>query len=326
MAEQSASTARNILFRGYGLWKFPNFFSSVRIDAPSLGLGTASRLHFRRLTIGSSARQLPDGQTREGERLPVYFMTGREHWHMTAFCAFSLLRQTRANIIPTILDDGTLGSLETAQLRRILPQSEFLNREECDSQVNVTLPFARYPSLHLLRNKLPLMRKLMDLHAGRTGWRLFLDSDMLFHHEPKWMLEWLTSPQHPTYMWDFQNSYGYSESSIAAALGHPMPPMVNTGFYGLQSDAVDWDRLESWSRQLYAAEGVNHFTEQCLIAMAMAENGSRPAPREYLIWPDENETLKPTAVMHHYVAESRTWYLVHGFPELLKKARAENRS
>jgi len=321
LAEQSASTPRSALFRGYGFWKFPNFFRSVRIDAPSLGLSTATRLHFRRLTIGSSARQLPDGHKREGEPFPVYFMTGKEHWHMTAFCAVSLLRQTRTNIIPTILDDGTLGPFEFDQLRRILPQSEFLNRNECDARVNETVPATRYPSLHLLRTKLPLMRKLMDLHAGRKGWRLFLDSDMLFHSEPNWMLKWLRSAQHPIYMWDYQNSYGYSDALTTKVLGKPMRPMVNTGLYGLKSEAVDWDRLEYWAGQLYSAEGVNHFTEQCLIAMDMAENGSCPAPRDYLIWPDEKETLHPTAVMHHYVAESRTWYLIHGFPGLLRAAR-----
>lgn len=253
-------------------------------------------------------------------------MTGREHWHMTAFCAFSLLQQTGANLIPTILDDGSLGPEELGQLRRILPQSKFLSRNECECRLNAALPASRYPSLHTLRSKLPLMRKLMDLHAGWAGWKLFLDSDMLFHHEPRWMLEWLRSPQYPTYMWDYQNSYGYSEALLATALGKPMPPMVNTGFCGLRSDAVDWDRLEYWAHTLYEAEGVNHFTEQCLTAMAMAENGSQPAPREYLIWPDERETRNPTAVMHHYVAESRTWYLVYGFPDLLKKMSEAKRN
>ena len=241
---------------------------------------------------------------------------------MTAFCAYSLLEQTSANIVPTILDDGTLGPAEFGQLRRILPQSEYLNREECESRVQGVLPRERYPVLHQMRNKLPLMRKLIDLHAGLEGWRLFLDSDMLFHREPRWMLNWLQAPQHPTYMWDYQNSYGYSENVLRAALGKPMLPMVNTGFYGLQSNGIDWDHLEHWAQHLYSVEGVNHFSEQCLIALAMSENGSRPAPREYLIWPDRSETRRPTAVMHHYVAESRTWYLIHGFPDLLRKARA----
>jgi hypothetical protein len=93
---------------------------------------------------------------------------------------------------------------------------------------------------------------------------------------------------------------------------------------GLQSETINWDRLEYWARLLHSAEGTNHFSEQCLTAMMMAVNGGSAAPREYLIYPSEAESRKPTAVMHHYVAESRTWYHIHGWPQLIENLAGKN--
>ena len=54
------------------------------------------------------------------------------------------------------------------------------------------------------------MRKLTDVHAGRTGWRLFLDSDMLFFARPDFLLAWLADPRQPCHMIDVVSAYGYS--------------------------------------------------------------------------------------------------------------------
>jgi hypothetical protein len=293
----------------------------VRLDSPQLGFTNAARFNFRRLTMERGARHLPRSVDTGGQdALPVYFMSGRDHWAMTAFCAFSLLRSTEANIIPIVMDDGTLGARERAELKRILPPAVFLNHETLEQNVHRWLPESRFPALHAMRRELPLMRKLLDLHAGQTGWRLFLDSDILFWSEPVWMLEWLRSPGHPVYMWDFKNSYGYTPALLEETLGQAMPPMINTGFCGLQSEAIDWEQMEYWANRLRSAEGTNHFSEQCLTAMMMTRNGSLPAPKDYLIWPRAEESRSPTAVMHHYVAESRVWYHVYGWPAILRQS------
>jgi hypothetical protein len=238
---------------------------------------------------------------------------------MTAFCAWSLLKTTSANLTPHVMDDGSLGAAERDELARILPQVRFLDRTNCDGSVEIALPKTQFPALHAMRAELPLMRKLMDLHAGRAGWRLFLDSDMLFFREPEWMLQWLANPEAPVYMSDYQNSYGYSPALIENVMGAPLLPMVNTGLCGLRSEKIDWDELEHWARALQAAEGTNHFSEQCLTAMTITRHGGVIAPREYLILPSEHESQAPSAVMHHYVAESRTWYHVYGWPGVVRK-------
>jgi hypothetical protein len=312
---------RQAFWRGHGLWRFPNFFRCVRIDGPKVGLPTAARLHYRRLTLQDAAKRLPPiSGSRIGAPMPVYFMSGREHWPMTAFCAFSLLRSTTANLVPTVIDDGTLGIPERLHLSRIIPQIQYLDCDSCEARVDAHLPFARFPYLRTLRAELPLMRKLIDLHAGLHGWRLFLDSDMLFFCEPKWMLSWLRAPNTSTCMNDYQNSYGYSEALLVSTLGKPMPPRINTGFCGLQSDAIDWSQLERWARDLYCAEGANHLSEQCLVAMLIATQPSTIAPNEYKIWPDRDESRSPSAVMHHYVSESRVWYYIYGWPTVLRRS------
>jgi hypothetical protein len=309
------------VLRGYGLWRVPNFFRSVYIDAPQLGLGTAGELHYRRLTIEAAARRLPVVETsRVGPAMPVYFMSGREQWAMTAFCAFSLLASTRANLAPVIMDDGSLEEEKRRELGRILPTVRFLEAAESNERVLSCLSQARFPTLHAMRNHLPLMRKLMDLHAGLTGWRLFLDSDVLFFREPEWMIRWLDSPRHPVYMWDYQNSYGYPLAFLREVLGRPAPERVNTGFCGLCSDRIDWEQLEHWAARLHGNHGTNHFSEQCLTAMLIGKWGGGAAPLDYLIWPSADESRRPTAVMHHYVAESRTWYHIFGWPGILRHA------
>jgi hypothetical protein len=308
-------------WKGHGLWRIPNFFHSLRLDTAQFGFTNAARFNFRRLTMEKAARQLPrSADPVQHDPLPVYFMSGRDHWAMTAFCAFSLLESTNSNVVPMVMDDGTLAAKERHELKRILPRAVFLNHEACEENVNRWLPEERFPALRAMRRELPLMRKLLDLHAGQSGWRLFIDSDILFWSEPGWMLDWLRAPMHPVYMWDFRNSYGYSPQLLESILGRPMPPMINTGFCGLLSESIDWGQLEHWASRLLAVEGTNHFSEQCLCAMLMAINGSRPAPKDYLIWPTGEESRYPTAAMHHYVAESRVWYHVYGWPTILRKA------
>lgn len=239
---------------------------------------------------------------------------------MTAFCAYSLLRSSESDIQPNIMDDGSLSGPACIELHRILPGAVFLGPKECSERVHTHLARSRFPALHAMRDDLPLMRKLMDLHAGSSGWKLFLDSDILFFRDPQWMIAWLQQPRQPVYMHDYQNSYGYSAALLEKLLGAPMPPMVNTGLCGLRSDAIDWTQLEHWAARLLAKEGVNHFSEQCLVAMLMHKTGGVGAPRDYLVRPSETESKHPSAVMHHYVAESRTWYHILGWPAILRNA------
>jgi hypothetical protein len=104
---------------------------------------------------------------------------------------------------------------------------------------------------------------------------------------------------------------------LAAA---PIPPLVNVGLCGLRSESLDWDELESWCRELIAKEKTSYYLEQALVAMlaARAQPCAIAPAADYVTKPERAEALQPTAVMHHYVAESKRWYFQHGWRDVLK--------
>jgi hypothetical protein len=208
-----------------------------------------------------------------------------------------------------------------AALSRVLPSADIVGHEQIEAVVDKELPRSRFPSLRDRRLRFPLLRKLVDVHVGRQGWRMFLDSDMLFFREPTAMLDWLRAPDVPCCMADIQYAYGYAEDVMSSLVGKPIPPRVNTGICGLKSDAIDWDRIEQWQRALQAVDGGNHLQEQAMTAMIMADGPHFAFPREdYLIMPSREEVLRPTAVMHHYVWQAKPLYFRYAWRHVLARA------
>lgn len=242
-------------------------------------------------------------------RLEVHFLTGRRFWYQTAFCAYSLLRHAGEPVRVVAVDDGTLDPAQAAALRRVLPHFDLVSRDATRDRLDRFLPAERYPALRAQRLVYPHIRKLTDVHAGQSGWRLVLDSDMLFHHRPAALLDWLAAPDRPCHMTDVENAYGYSPGLLARLAGAPVPDRVNVGACGLRSDAVDWDRLEYGCRVTLEEEGSHYLQEQALTAVLLAgrECAALPAD-EYVVRPDRAEARRPRAALHHYVAESKAWY------------------
>ncbi len=250
--------------------------------------------------------------------LEVHFLSGRHIWYQTAFCAWSLLRHTGGTIRPVIQDDGTLAGPTGEQLRRLLPTARFISAAEIEERLDQALPRSRYPALRHRRDSFPLLRKLTDIHAGSPGWKLFLDSDMLFFRQPTFLLDWLRAPDRPCYMLDIANAYGHSEALMQELAGHPIPSRVNTGLCGLRNEDIDWDRLEYWSKHLIERDRMRYLHEQALTAMLLAGRTSAIAPEDaYIALPSRQEAMRPTAVMHHYVAESKAWYFRYAWHQAL---------
>jgi hypothetical protein len=96
--------------------------------------------------------------------------------------------------------------------------------------------------------------------------------------------------------------------------GAPIPERLNVGVCGLRSDTIDWDRLEEWCRDLLEREGSHYLQEQALTAMMLAGGPRIAAPAEqYVVRPGRSETQRPTAALHHYVAESKALYFRFGW-------------
>ncbi|MBC8011415.1 MAG: glycosyl transferase, partial [Burkholderiales bacterium] len=157
----------------------------------------------------------------------------------------------------------------------------------------------------------PHLRKIVDVHLGRAGWRLVLDSDLLFWREPRLLLDWAAAPDRPLHATDCVENYGYPRATLERIAGAPLPRLVNVGLCGLRSDTLDWDFLEHATATLLREHGTSYYLEQALVALLAARH---PGPcavtpaGDYVTYPSSAEIDAPSAVMHHYVDLSRDTY------------------
>jgi len=205
------------------------------------------------------------------------------------------------------------------RLAACFPQARFHSRAEMAEQHQRALPPARFPSLDAVR-RLPYLNllKFTSVHAGGSGWHLVLDSDMLFFRRPDILLDWMKAPDQPICLTDVASSYGYPTAAMAELAGAPIPEKINVGLLGLDSGRIDWDRVESWTRELLARHGMSYFLEQALVAMLLAGGSHLALPAaDYVIMPDPSQCRNPRETLHHYVAGSKRGYFRHAWRHAL---------
>ncbi len=250
--------------------------------------------------------------------LDVHFLTGAKFWYQTCFCAYSMAQQTQHCIRPIVYDDGSLAKPYQAEIRRVFPNAIVVTQPEIDDRINQFLPEPRFPYLRERRRNYPNLRKLTDVHIGSQGWKLVLDSDMLFFQAPDFLLNWLQNPTQPCYMVDVETSYGYEIDLMTSLTGHPIADRLNVGICGLNSEDIDWEQLEYWCKTLIERQGTHYYQEQALIAMLMSSRSCAVAPADdYRVMPDQSETINPKAILHHYVADSKSWYFRYGWKHFI---------
>jgi hypothetical protein len=248
----------------------------------------------------------------------VCFLTGRRFWYQTAFCFWSLCRHADRPLRAAFYDDGSFDDPLRAECLRLFPGTRIQRAAEIEARLDRHLPAVRFPTLRARRLVYPNLRKLTDVHAGARGWRLVLDSDMLFFRRPDLLLAWLAVPDRPLHMIDVQDAYGYSRVLLESLAGQPLAPRLNVGLCGLNSDEIDWERLEFWCRRLQQAEGTSYYQEQALVALLLAGRRCAVAPPEdYVLMPSEEKARQPHAVMHHYVDLSKRGYFRHAWRRAL---------
>ena len=289
-------------------------------------LGWASQLWLdggprqRRLTekgrqaMEAAARTLPTPPEGTGAPVTLHLLTGRRFWYQTAFCLWTFAAASGRPLRPVLLDDGTLDDVCISALRRLFPSVVVHSAAAIDERLDRVLPEARFPVLRARRREFPLLRKLLDPHAGLSGWRLLIDSDLLFFHRPDILLDWHDHPRQPLRAEDIANAYGYPLALLNELAGQPVPERVNTGLLGLRSETIDWERLESWCHSLQQRGGPQYYQEQALVALLLAgRDCTIPPLADYVVLPKPPEALACHAVMHHYVAHSKRWYFQHNW-------------
>lgn len=254
------------------------------------------------------ARQLPSCKRPSDGNVPVCFLTGHRFWEQTAFCAWSFMEASGRAFPWVVFDDGSLSRNERTALGRVLGgHTRWITPREAELAVDRVLPRSRFNALRTRRLLYPNLRKLIDVHVVGPGPKLVLDSDLLFFQRPDLLLDWLDHAVHPITMRDCEESYGHPRSWLESLAKAALPESVNVGICGLDSSALDWNRLEYW---LHALEerGRSYYDEQALVAMILAGKPHVILPSQYTCLPSADEIRRPTATLHHYVAEAKHGY------------------
>jgi hypothetical protein len=273
-----------------------------------------------RAEMERAAHTLPPLAASAGSPVELHLLTGRRFWYQTAFCLWTFARHAGRPLAPVIYDDGSLTSEFREPLARLFPLTRFVTRDETIGRLDQHLPSARFPVLRERWLNYPNIRKLTDPHLGGRGWKLVIDSDLLFFQRPTFLLNWLDAPDRPLHAVDCETSYGYSRRLMDDLAGIPVADLVNVGLTGLRSEELDWERLEYWCRELIGRERASYYLEQALIAMRVAGRTCAIAPaRDYVTLPRPPEATACAAVMHHYVAHSKRWYFQRNWRQALSR-------
>ena len=271
-----------------------------------------------REAMEAAARELPPLPHADGSPLPLHLLTGRRFWAQTAFCLWTFARHAQRPLAPVIYDDGTLVAEHREPLARLFPTIRFVDPDEILARLDRNIPESRFPVLRERWRNYPNIRKLTDPHVGACGWKLVLDSDLLFFRSPDLLLRWLDRPMVPLHAVDCETSYGYSRSLMNQLAGTPVADLVNVGLTGLEGSTLDWERLEFWCRTLIERERTHYYLEQALVAMQVAGQPCVVAPAaDYVTFPRPPEANRCQAVMHHYVAGSKRWYFRQNWRRVL---------
>ena len=312
--------ARRLGLGKLALHLFHNPVDRMRDSLREGGPFQQRRTELARREMEKAAAHLPPLRPADATVAPLspHLLTGCRHWFQTAFCLWSFASQAQRPLAPVIHDDGTLTPEQIDTLKRLFPLARLVSAEEARGRLDEFLPTTRFPALRERWLHYPHIRKLTDIHAGSAGWKLVMDSDLLFFRHPRLLVQWLEHPELPLHAVDIQSSYGYSRPLLDSLAGTPIAERVNVGLCGLDSSAIDWDKLEYWCRALLAKEGTNYYLEQALVALLVAGRECTVAPAaQYVTLPRMPEALRCAAVMHHYVAESRRWYYQRNWSRVL---------
>lgn len=254
------------------------------------------------------------------ETQDIYFLTGKRFWYQTCFCCYSMAQYAdEFKLRPVIYDDGSLSQLYQEKILRIFPDAKLILKSEIEERIDKYLPRNKFPYLRERRDNYPNIKKITDIHVNSSGWKLVLDSDMLFFRNPEILIDWLKNPQTPCHMVDVETSYGYSKELMTSLAQAEISERINVGICGLKSEDIDWEQLELWCKTMIELEGTHYFQEQALVAMLLSGKSCTIAPAlEYIVMPRQNEVIHPEAILHHYVADSKPWYFRYGWRHVFK--------
>lgn len=272
-----------------------------------------------RAAMRAQAARLPQPRVDESAApVELHLLTGRNYWDQAAFCLWSFGTAAGRPVRAFVYDDGSLDAAGIEALTRAVSELRVVRHADLRAHLEEHLPRQKFPALRDRWEVYPHIRKLIDPHLGSTGWKLVVDSDLLFFRRPDFVLGWLDRPDRPFHAVDCEETYGYPRERLEQLCGATLPVRCNVGLTGLQSEALDWEELERWCAALLDRGRGSYYLEQGLVAMLASRQACAVAPADdYLTLPRPPEDRACTAVMHHYVAESKRRYFRSNWKKVL---------
>jgi len=267
----------------------------------------------------TAAFKLPIPSATLGPPVKLHLLTGTKHWYQTAFCLWSFSTASGRIVAPFVFDDGSLKLEQLEALKRLFPNLRFMGASQTLERLDGFLPIKRYPSLRAQQQVNPMFKKLLDIHAGETDWRIQMDSDILFFRRPEFLINWYDMPNCSIHLKGIRNAYSCSIAYLAELAGKPVRQKVNAGLLGIRSIDIDWEQMEFWTKKLLQAGGKAHLMEQTLYGLHLTGNSCISLPsKDYVLLPEPSEVHECKAIMHHYIVHSRKWYFQKNWKVLIE--------
>jgi hypothetical protein len=253
--------------------------------------------------------------------VPICFLTGKNHWYLTAFCIYSLMKQTKGYSFKfKIFDDGSLDHHTQTYFIKNIPQVEIIQKEQIKNNLEIKIPNYKFPEIIKLRSNYVHIKKITDIHSAGIGTILLFDSDMLFFKKPSRMIEWAINPVGNFFIRDRKQSYGIDTQLMGEiACTTRIPEQFNAGLYGIDTNKTNFDLLEKWIIDTKNPNGLgNYYWEQALTAMLIAQDDYQEAPAEdYIVKPTKLQVENQSGILHHYVEVSQNLYYTKAWKNIV---------
>jgi hypothetical protein len=266
------------------------------------------------------AVQLQVAQLSADPVMEVNYLTGKNYWHQTIICAYSLIKVTEGQVKIKIFSDGTLTGFHYRQFKKLSPQIQFVKLPEVENYLARTLPADQYPVLHQLRNWHPFFQRLIDIHA-MPGFSIHLDSDMLFLKRPGQLITAFRNKS-AVYMHDqLDKSYfAADEQTLREKLNINCLSKVNGGIVGYDSALVDFNELEQKAKLLlsnFPGAGAAQIEQTLMSHLLFQQNAIALEQKQYAIFYNDDIDTDDDQVVRHYIFKAKLPYFTTEWKQIV---------
>jgi len=293
-----------------------------RYNLTHFGLRGWFKMHQGEKAMKKAALNLSPVNLTNDYILEVSYLTGKNYWHQTIFCAYSLAMQVDGRLKVNIFSDGTLSGAQCNAIKRALNNVYIVDQNEISEQLKAKLPEHAFPTLNYLRKNNPFFRKLVDMRLN-ADYIIQLDSDMLFFNRPHKLIDDFKTEDF-SFMQDMIESsyYVLPEKQISAELGITVKEKINSGILAYDSSKIDWPFVEKTCKYLLSKiESISPpMLEQTINAIIISILEGTPLDNAYKILYDDGDEKKmeTTDIVRHYIYKAKYVYLTAEWKKLTR--------